>query len=68
MLDNGPNITDEEKALAEDINGMEQLTAEIGDRDSALIGIDQDDMENFEDMCNMKEAFHWLQIESSRWR
>ena len=60
MLSNGPNITDEEKALAEDINGMDQLTAEIGDRDSALIGIDQDDMENFEDMCNMKEAFHWL--------
>ena len=27
MLSNGPNITDEEKALAEDINAMEQLGA-----------------------------------------
>ena len=55
MLSNGPGITDEEKALGEDINGTDRLTAEAGDRDSALIGIDQDDMENFEDMCNMKK-------------
>lgn len=64
MLSNGPSITDEEKALLKDINDMEHLTAEIGDYDSALIGIDQDDMENFEDMCNMKEAFHWLLAKS----
>ena len=64
MLSNGPDITDEEKALLEEINGMEQLTAAIGDRDSALIGIAPDDMDAFEDMCNMKESFHRLLAKS----
>ena len=64
MLTNGPGITAEEKTLREEINEMERLTVEACDRDSVLIGIDQDDMENFEDMCNMKEAFHWLLAKS----
>lgn len=64
MISNGPYITDEEKTLGKEINDMDLLTAEADDRDSALIGIDQDDMENFEDMCNMKEAFHWLLAKS----
>jgi len=64
MLSNGPGITDEEKALLDEINGMEKLTAEIGDRDSALIGIDQDDMDTFELTCNKKESFHRLLAKS----
>ena len=64
MISNGPGITDEEKALGEDINAMDLLMAEADDRDSALIGIDQGDMEKFEDMCNMKEALHWLLAKS----
>ena len=43
---------------------MDLLTVKADDRDSALIGIDQDDMENFEDMCNMRESFHWLLAKS----
>ena len=35
MLSNGPGITDEEKALGEDINAIDLLTAEAGDRDRA---------------------------------
>jgi len=64
LLSNGPHITKEEKELMEEINGMDLLTSEVNDRDAALIGIDPYDMDDFEDTCNMKEAFHWLLAKS----
>jgi hypothetical protein len=65
MMDNGPFITAEEQGVLEEINMMDTLSIGCGDdRISALMGMDVQDMEDFEDMCNMKEAYHWLLAKS----
>ena len=65
MLDKGPFITDEEQKILEEMNAMDALSIECGDdRISALMGMDVQDMGDFEDMCNMKEAYHLLLAKS----
>ena len=61
MLMNGHGITEEEKAILADINNntlMEILSGE--GRDYAILEMDSKDLDNFEDLCNMKEARHAL--------
>ena len=64
MLSNGPGITDQEKALFDEITMMDLLTIKSGDRESTLMGIDPKDMDEFEDHCNMREAYHRLLAKS----
>jgi len=53
--------TPEERRLLEEINNIEQeIIAEGSSHTDSLLGMDPKDMDDFEDQCNMKEAYHSL--------
>lgn len=59
MLDQGE--TGEEKKILGELNENDLLTISSGEgRDVALLGITPEDMDEFEDHCNMKENYHRL--------
>lgn len=59
MVDIG--VTDEEKKILKELNDNDLVSITTGEwRDVALLGIEDKDMEEFEDMCNMKENYHRL--------
>jgi hypothetical protein len=50
-----------ENAIKEEMNENDMASILSGEsRDTALLGIDPKDMDDFEDMCNMREEYHRL--------
>ena len=50
-----------ENAIKEEMNENDRLSILAGEgRDTALLGIDPEDMDDFEDKCNMREEYHRL--------
>lgn len=59
IMENG--TTKEEHNLKEEMNENDTLSILAGEgRDTALLGIDPDDMDDFEEKCNMREEYHRL--------
>lgn len=58
--------TPEEKTLMEEINNLAmEINMDTGSSHTdSLLDMDMNDMDNFEDMCNMKEAYHALLAKS----
>ena len=59
-------VTPEEETLMEEINNIAmEINFDTGSfHTDSLLDMDMDDMDNFEDMCNMKEAYHALLAKS----
>ena len=61
MLINGPGITEEEKNILAEINGDTSMDALSGEGwECALLSMDDEDLNNFEENCNMRERRHAL--------
>ena len=61
MISNGPWISQEEKDILKDLNGDTMATIISGEgRECALISIDEQDLDAFEEHCNIREARHSL--------
>ena len=60
------NTTPEEDRLLEEINNLEREIISEGHaaHTDSFLEVDMDDMEHFEDQCNMKEAYHALLAKS----
>lgn len=59
------NTTPEEDRLLEEINNLErEIISEGPFHTDSFLEVDMDDMDNFEDQCNMKEAYHALLAKS----
>jgi hypothetical protein len=58
--------TPEEETLMEEINNLAmEINLDTGSSHTdSLLDMDMNDMDNFEDMCNMKEAYHALLAKS----
>ena len=55
------NISEKEKDILKEMNENDTLSILAGEgRDVALLGIDQKDMDDFEEKCNMCEEYHRL--------
>ena len=61
LLNKGPGITDEEKAILQELNDDSSLDTLSGEGwICSLLSMDSKDMDDFEDNCNMREARHAL--------
>ena len=59
------NTTPEELNLLEEINNLQrEIITEGPFHTDSFLEVDMDDMDNFEDQCNMKEAYHALLAKS----
>ena len=57
--------TPEEERLMEEINNLEmEIIADGPSHTDSLLDVDMNDMDNFEDYCNMREAYHALLAKS----
>jgi hypothetical protein len=59
------DTTPEEERLLEEINNLQrEIITEGPFHTDSFLEVDMDDMDNFEDQCNMKEAYHALLAKS----